>query len=256
MEDSCVKIEIIDEIPFFGSGNSLENRLREVVLDGFTDVKIYGEAKFSLRRLTKDQIREEVSTPQPYVFSDCLDRQRQLKDLFAAKGIDISNLTAAYNYQALSTAGKESLWTLIPPILEEIVFDVNGGTFDYFPLLDSRVVDLMEKSNANLNQKINQVRHHDDSGRYLILMDGSHRVFSAEGDVTFLQIESVNQGFPYLALPQPYNNIEVVPGYDHKPATKLKVFDSNAVNYTLFRSYSRVGVFNGEARAYQTGAQK
>ena len=39
-DESCVKIEIVKEIPFFGK-NSLETRLRNVRLKGFPDVKIY-----------------------------------------------------------------------------------------------------------------------------------------------------------------------------------------------------------------------
>jgi len=52
-ENPIVSIQITKKIPFFGQGDTIENRLRQVKLRGFPNVRIYENANFALDFLTK-----------------------------------------------------------------------------------------------------------------------------------------------------------------------------------------------------------
>ena len=73
-ESEVVSISILKEIPFDGKGDTLFNRLRRVSLRGFPEVKIYENAQFEPVFKNKNQIAEDLHTPQLRVYRDNLTR--------------------------------------------------------------------------------------------------------------------------------------------------------------------------------------
>jgi hypothetical protein len=207
-ESPVVSIEIIKEVPFEGDRDSLHNRLRNVSLRGFPDVKIYTNAVFESVFLTPEQIEEQLHTPQPAVYqTPNLERIARLARLFKDKGIDICNLTMAYDYTAIHASGQVTEWTILPPIVERFqIPKTKDSKFDYLPLLADSLKASLQQRNLWLNPEALALDNTSDSGFFDLINDGAHRIhygFENKG-IRILRISGITPGFPYYAVPQPY----------------------------------------------------
>ncbi len=253
MSESCVKITILKRVPFDGEGDTLFNRLRRVGLRGFEDVKIYESASFKPLYLSSPQIPERLSTPQPRVYRDKLDRISQLHALFMGEGVDIYRLDAAYDFDATAADGTVTRWTMIPPIVERVSIPLTSSMhYDYEPLLGEKVTAFLKSSGKGINREIFEM---DPSlvrgGEHLLINDGTHRIhsgFLSGGGIKVLEISGMVGGFPYYAAPQPYPLMKVEAVRNQNSIeTKVHVVDS-PVHKHLYRLFPLGGIFSGDVR--------
>lgn len=241
------KIEIIEKISF----NDLCSRLRKVRLRGFPDVKIYENARINIKKLSPQDIKEKIFTPQPTVYQDHLERINSMRKLFLENGIDIYNLNDGYDYIATDSDGNESEWTLIPPVIEMILINHTGSGLDYSEFLGKELKKLMDDGGHTLNPKLNSLSFPEFSGRNFVpqICDGSHRIHSGvleNVNQNILLIENIIFGFPYYAAPQPYSTIRVIPTRDE---TELKVHIlTDPAHKLLYRSFPTGGIKSGDLR--------
>lgn len=249
-EDNCIAINIIKEIPFFGEGDSLENRLRKVSLRGFPHIKIYENAKFEPVFLTSEQIRQSLHTPQPNVYQDNLKRVEQLARLFLEKGIDIANLDKAYDFIAKSQSGIETQWTIIPPIVERWhIPKTEEGKFNYETLIGEELKKALAEQKLGINPDLLKLNHSSESCIFDLVNDGMHRVHYGclNKGIKILRIEGITPGFPYYAAPQKYE-VRLMPFADEiSTAMKIHVLQSPAQKM-LYRSFPTGGIMSGEVR--------
>ncbi len=249
-EESCVRIEIIKTVPFFGGGDSLENRLRNVRLKGFPEVKIYGNAHFECLFLMPEEIMNSLHTPQPAIYQPHLNRIGSLAELFAKKGIDIMNLENAYDFSAWSESGAETQWTMLPPIVETFSIPRHGdGTFNYSPLIGDELSQALAQNNLGINPEA-AMMHTKCSGKYSLINDGSHRIhygFQNHG-IKVIRVSGMTPGFPYYAVPQPYSSVNVRDKRDDTAIeTKIHVVDSPG-HKLLYRLFPSGGIMSGQVR--------
>lgn len=250
-ESPVVAIKITKEIPFFGEGDTLENRLRKVSLRGFTNVRIYEKAQFEVNFLTPAEIKTELHTPQPSVYKINLDRIGTLANLFKQKGIDILRLEKAYDFLARSADGVEKKWTMIPPIVEEwSIPHSSNGTIDYTSLIGDELTAYLKSQQLWLNPDLSRIKNTSKAGIYRIINDGLHRIHYGllTSGISVLQIRNMTPGYPYYAAPQPYSIVVVTPEPD--PATtdmKVHIVQSPAQKQ-LYRSFPTGGIMTGEVR--------
>jgi hypothetical protein len=254
-EENCVAIEITKEVPFFGEGDSLANRLKNVVLRGFPNVKIYEKAKFEQTFLTPEQIQSSLHTPQPNVYQDNLKKVGQLAKLFSEKGIDITNLEKAYDFIAKSQSGIETQWTIIPPVIERWHIPKTAeGKFNYEPLLGEEVRKLLAEQNLGINPDLSKLNHSSESCVFDLINDGAHRVFYGfqNKGIKIMRIEGITPGFPYYAAPQKYE-VKLMPFADEvSTAMKIHVVQSPAQKL-LYRNFPSGGIMSGQVRPATTG---
>lgn len=241
------KIEIVNEISF----NDLCSRLREVRLRGFPDVKIYGNARINIKRVSCEDVRRKIFTPQPTVYQDHLDRINLMRKLFLGNGIDIYNLQGGYDYAATDSEGNESEWTLIPPVVEMIPIKCTSSGLDYSEFLGNALKKLIEAGGHKLNSQLDHLTFPEFSGRNFVpqICDGSHRIHSGvleNAKQNILLIENAASGFPYYAAPQPYSSIRVIPTRDE---TELKVHIlTDPAHKLLYRVFPTGGIKSGNLR--------
>ncbi len=113
-ETPVYTIQIVKNVPFTGSGDSLESRLRNVALRGFPDIKIYEKANFSIQKYGPQAIASELYSPQLHIYTDRLDKVDKLAALFKNEGTDIYHLDQAYDYIAVDESGETTEWTMLP----------------------------------------------------------------------------------------------------------------------------------------------
>ncbi len=251
-DESCVKIEIVKEIPFFGSGDTLETRLRKVGLRGFPEVKIYKNARFRDMYLSPSLIPQIFHTPQLSVYQTLLDRINSLARLFQQQGIDILDLDQAYDFVATSESGEETNWTMLPPIVER--FEIPGrekGKLDYKPLIGPELRKSLEENGLDINPEAHELNHTDKLGIYSLINDGLHRVHLGlqNKGIKIIQITGMTSGFPYYAAPQPYSKVELKPVRDDKAVeTKIHIVDAPG-HKNLYRLFPSGGIMSGEVRS-------
>lgn len=254
-EDNVVAIKIIKEIPFFGEGDSLVSRLKKVTLRGFPEVKIYESANFRFNFLTPDEIRQELHTPQPNIYQDNLGRVERLYGLFKEKGIDILKLDRAYDFEAQSSGGNITKWTMIPPVVEQWAIPSRNGFLDYTSLVGDKLAAQLQSLNLGLNPEVAQMRHTSKSGIYNLINDGTHRIHYGllNGGVKILHISNITPGYPYYAAPQTYNVVQIVPkATDETTAMKKHVVQSPGQK-GLYRQFPSGGILSGEVRPATPG---
>lgn len=251
MGEECVQIEIVKEIPLFGEGDTLENRLRRVSLKGFPDVKIYRDAKMELVHLTPEQIQTTLHTPQPSVYKTHLNKVDQLARLFKEKGIDLKNLDKAYDYIATASDGTRTNWTMLPPIVERWRIPVNSdGTLDYTPILGEELMKSMNVNGWQLTSDVKKIAHPENITHFDLINDGSHRIHYGfmNGGTSILRISGMTPGFPYYALPQPYSNVRLHETRDANAIeTKLHII-TNPGHKSLYRLFPSGGIMSGDVR--------
>jgi len=255
MDESCVSIKILKKVPFRGEGDSLENRLRNVTLRGFPDIKIYEKSLINEKRFSPQEVMRELHTPQPFIYQDKFDRISSLRRLFQDKGIDILQLDAAYDFEAINKEGVKSYWTMIPPVVEKFMVPLKseGNRFDYGAIIGDEVSKVLEAGGLGVNKELDHLEVKSDNNlgpdNYRVINDGLHRVHlgvkSGEG-VSVLEIEDMSPGFPYYAAPQHYSSIIVIPTRD-KRENKVHVVDA-PVHKHLYRLFPSGGIMSGDVR--------
>lgn len=254
-EEDCASIEITKEIPFFGEEDSLASRLKKVTLRGFPNIRIYENARFEQVFLTPEQITSSLHTPQPNVYQDNLNRINQLAKLFLEKGIDITNLEKAYDFTAKSASGIETLWTMIPPVVERWhIPRTDEGKFNYEPLVGEAVKKILAEQNLSINPDLNRLNHSSDSCIFDLINDGAHRVYYGfqNRGVKVLRIDGLTLGYPYYAAPQKYE-VKLMPFADEiSTAMKIHVLQSPAQKL-LYRNFPSGGIKSGDVRPATKG---
>jgi hypothetical protein len=252
MSDETVsKIEILKEIPFTGSGDTLTNRLRKVTLRGFANVKIYEDSEFEWVKFSPEDIQNKLYTPQPGVYRDYLHRIDILNELFKEQDINILNLDRAYDFVAISNSGKETEWTILPPIIERFFIDrTNEGFFDYTPLIGDELKELLSKENLILNPELTKLKHLNDNGIYDLINDGSHRVHYGfeNGGINVLRISGMKRGFPYYAAPQRYDAVQVYNERTRSDIDKKIHILQEPAHKSLYRLFPSGGIKSGDVR--------
>ena len=254
-EKKVVAIKITNEIPFFGPGDTLETRLRQVKLRGFP-VRIYHNAKFELDYLTPEQIMDRLHTPQPSVYGKNLGVVKDLARLFSEKGIDIMNLEKAYDFTARSASGEETEWIMIPPIVERfhIPKHVEGG-LDYESLIGEELARSLREQGLWLNPELQIVPHTSESGIFDLINDGTHRIhlgYMNKG-IKILRVEGMTNGYPYYAAPKSYREVRMT--LEPTPETtemKVHIVQSPAQKQ-LYRLFPSGGIKTGEVRPPTAG---
>ena len=250
-DESVLKINIEREIPFFGFGDSLENRLRKVSLRGFPNIKIYKNAVFELSTLTSKDIIKKLYTPQPTVYRTHLNRIKVLHDLFKEQGIDILNLNKAYDFISISEGETETEWTILPPIVERFFIPrTPDRKLDYESLIGMEVIELLNKQDLWLNPELQKISYTSKTNMYNLINDGSHRIHYGfeNGGIKIITAESMIKGFPYYAAPQPYSSVKIVPERNQK-AIEMKVHVlEDPAHKSLYRLFPSGGIKSGDIR--------
>lgn len=249
--ESCVKIEITKKIPFSGEGDTLENRLRNVTLKGFPDIKIYENASFRTVFLASERIPIYLHTPQPSIYQTHLNRIEQLAKLFHEKGINITDLDAAYDFIATSESGEETEWTMIPPVVERFnIPEGSSGELDYTPLIGPELLEALKEEDLNINPQTLSLKHTAELGDYSLINDGSHRIhygFQNKG-IKIMEISGITSGFPYYAAPQSYSEVQVFANRDKKNTSKKIHIITDPGHKNLYRLFPSGGIKSGEVR--------
>ena len=252
--ETCVKIEIIKKVPFFGDAeDTLEKRLRNVTLRGFPEVKIYQNATFQLDFYSPERIKNEIHTPQLRVYRTHLDKVKKLHELFLEKDINILNLDQAYDFLATSESGKITEWTMMPPITE--VYQIpkgENGKLDYATLIGQELRSVLDEANLGINAQVLELDHTSQDGWFNQINDGSHRVHYGyeNGGVKIIKAKNMVPGYPYYSAPQEYN-IEVFATREEAISlaeTKIHVVDSPG-HKDLYRLFPTGNIKSGEVRS-------
>lgn len=255
MDNSVINIKIIKAFPFSGK-DSLEERLQRVSLRGFPEVKVYEKASFDYAHYDSRKAKAVLSVSQPHVHQAHMDRINRLDKMFQAEGVDIFNLTQAYDYVALNKDGQPTEWTMLPPVVEvmHIPRHVQGG-FDYDSLIGSELRKVLKQNGWELNDAANTAQYHQSSGVYHLINDGAHRVeagLRSGRGIRVIEIQNMTPGYPYYAIPQPYDSVRTFP--DEATSEDLKVHVVSApAHKQLYRLFPSGGIRSGEIRPARPG---
>lgn len=243
------KIEIQHKLDF----DELCSRLRNVTLRGFPEVKIYGNADIRIKPYSPKKIREEISIPQPSIYTPILRRIEAMSEVFSQKGINIFNLNGGYDYFAFDDNNEVTQWTIIPPVVEVNPFVVDQMGFDYSDLIGEELKILMQEKGYELNPELRNIpcpNRRKSSLTIPIICDGSHRVeigIRRKLEQNLLFINSPEPGFPYYAAPKHYSSVHEEPERIEEKADKTHVLSSPGHKF-LYRSFPSGGIFSGTVR--------
>ncbi|MDO8528889.1 MAG: hypothetical protein Q7S06_03295 [Nanoarchaeota archaeon] len=250
-----MEIEIKQEVNF----NELCSRLRNVSLRGFPNVKIYGNALIDIRPLSPLQVKSELFTPQPSVYTDFLDKISRLAELFSQRGVDIFNLNGGVDYTSTDEKGEVTDWTMVPPVVEvfPVFFKWVKGlnySLDYSSSISPEVISLMKKNGFELNPELQDLDYPEyqkfkgKTQKVSEICDGSHRVEAGvrrglEQNILF--IDSPVWGYPYYAAPKPYSTVHEESDRDKSDKTHVLTSPGHKLLYRLFPSG---GILSGTVR--------
>ncbi len=260
MSGGVERIEISRAVPFLGTGDSLENRLRAVTLRGFPQVAIYKNAHIGHQTWAPDRIRRRLSTPQPHVHRTHLDRVSRLATHFARHGINLYALDAAYDYTAYDENGTATEWTMLPPVVEH--FNVPrhpAGGFDYSAQIGPELKARMEEYGWPLNPAAESLNFNPpaEAEDYYLINDGSHRVHAGleRGEaISLIVISGSTPGYPYYAVPQPYSRVQVFPTEAESKDLKVHVLVAPG-HKQLYRNFPSGGILSGDVRPARPGEE-
>ncbi|MBI3334544.1 hypothetical protein HYZ97_03590 [Candidatus Pacearchaeota archaeon] len=256
MNQEVVGIHILKQIPFFGPNDSLANRLRKVYLRGFPDVKIYQHAEFTDEFIPAEQIPQRLHTPQPNVYQSHLTRIEQLAALFQKQGIDITNLTHAYDFIAQTADGQETLWTMLPPVVERWHIPAKLGKLNYESLFGEQLKAHIASQGFGINPEAQALTHTSTSGIFDLVNDGIHRVhygFITKKGMRVFRIANLTPGFPYYAAPQAYASIQILPEANEQ-GTQMKVHVVQSPGQkALYRYFPSGDIHSGDVRPATKG---
>jgi len=252
-EENCVSIEITKEIPFFGEGDSLTNRLRKILLRGFPNVKIYEKSEFEPISLTRKQVLENLQIPQPNIYKDKLNRMGILYKLFMEHGINIFNLEKAYDFISTSKSGEKKQWTMIPPIVEQFRMPKNyNGTFNYGYLMGKELKNTIQNKGYSINPEIHEIHYSKKDDLFNEINDGSHRIhYAIENgfNIKVIIVKKITFGFPYYAIPIEYSNVKVMEKRNEfAKETKIHIIDPPG-HKELYRLFPSGNIMTGEVRS-------
>jgi|SRR3989344_2155910 len=252
-ESEVVSISILKEIPFDGKGDTLFNRLRRVSLRGFPEVKIYENAQFEPVFKNKNQIAEDLHTPQLRVYRDNLTRISKLHELFKKQGIDILDLNKAYDYTALHESGEITEWTMLPPIVERWEIPTKQNKLDYKSIIAQGLSTFLDEQGAEFNPELNKLKFNNTLERFDLINDGSHRIHYGfeNGGIKALLITEINKGYPYYAAPQRYN-VKVFETREEalkSQETKIHIV-KDPHHKSLYRLFPSGGIKSGDIRSH------
>jgi len=254
------RVEITNEFGY----DELCRRLREVGLKGFPEVKIYKPADIKLKKFSPAQVRHGIFTPQPTVYRDHLDRVGVMSRLFNEQGIDIFNLKGGVDYTATDENGEETMWTLIPPVVEQLPFHFSNSRLDYEELIGDDLRKFIREGDHSINHELLDLQFEEynrfQSRPYFdwldLICDGSHRIhFGIEGNInqTLLVIAGPKFGYPYYAASKPYSVVHVEPFRDVEKIDKTHVLTSPA-HKNLYRLFPSGGIHSGDVRPEKLGS--
>ncbi len=249
------KIEVIREFPF----SELSRRLKTVGLRGFPDVKPYRSAKISINSLSPEQVEKKLFTPQPSVYLPQLQNVSNISRLFTEQGTNIFQLNGScsgIDYVATDENGKQTEWTIIPPVVEVLPFEFNrNGRLDYHDLIGEELKARMNEKGYKLNQEVRDLNpdvydRFRGGGMLSEICDGSHRIevgkrFGLEQNI--LVIQDVVAGFPYYAAPQPYSAVHEEPVRDVDKLDKVHILTEPG-HKLLYRLFPSGGIKSGDIR--------
>jgi len=256
MSEARIKSIRITKTMNLENSNEIYERLRNVGLRDFKDVKIYKNAKFSLAYLSTDEIKNKLHTPQLRVYKNPnLERIATLTKLFQEQNINILNLTAAYDYIATDSEGIETEWTMLPPTIERFsIPKTQDGKLDYASIMGPRLIRHLNEKGLDINPEIQQIPHTgNESGEFNLINDGSHRIYHGfeNGGIRVLIVSGMTPGFPYYAAPQKYN-VKVFDTREEAlklPETKVHIAQSPG-HKGLYRVFPSGGIMSGNVRPH------
>ncbi len=248
-------IKIIKKLPFSGSEDSIQSRLKKVSLRGFPHVKIYEHATFEPVFLTPAEIEGNLYTSQPYVYQNDLDRLERLSLLFKEKGVDIFNLDRGYDFIG-RTQSDETLWTMIPPIVERLYIPQDEfGRFNYEPLFSNELKETLIRERLGIDEGVFFLSYSSLNGIFDLINDGMHRIHYGylTGGVRILRIEGMTFGYPYYAAPQSYSSVRVISEKDEE-TTGMKVHVLRSPGHKLlYRLFPTGDIHSGDVRPARIG---
>ena len=145
------------------------------------------DADFKVEDLTSEKIYKQIHTPQPFIYLDKLERLKKLQELFLKEEIDILKLNCAYDFIAIDSENNETLWTMLPPLIEEFKIPSLDGKYDYTNLLNEEVREFFNEGEV-IEASYTCV---NEIGKFKLINDGSHRVHMGfkEGGINVLIIK-------------------------------------------------------------------
>ena len=247
------RIDIKKHVSF----EELENRLRNVSLRGFPDVKIYRKADIQLVSLTPEQIQQGIYTPQPSVYTPQLNQVNAVAELFAQQGVDIFRMKGGIDYEAHDENGVITEWTMLPPVVEVLPFRFNSeGRLDYSKAVGEELKAVMEEKGYRLNPEVQELSYpeYDRFTNGIVglseICDGSHRIevgIRRGESQNLLVITGVEYGFPYYAVPKPYSIVHEEPERVEEKLDKTHVLTSPG-HKLLYRLFPSGGINSGNVR--------
>jgi len=232
--------------------NELTERLRNVSLRGFPNIKIYDDANIEVRGFFPREVQEDLFTPQPSVYAPMLNNVEKIYQTFIKKGIDIFRLEGGVDYIAVDKTGEETDWTIIPPVIEILPIKFNKGRLDYSESIGEELKQLMDEKGYEINPELNDLPSYNFKGITEIpeICDGSHRIELARKKGLFqkvLFIDAPKKGFPYYAAPKPYSSVHEEPERIEEKLDKTHVLTSPG-HKTLYRLFPSGGIHSGTVR--------
>lgn len=233
----------------------LEERLRKVHLRGFEHVKIYEKSEISLVSMSPEEIRKNVFTPQPSVYTQELKKVSRLAELFQQQGIDIFSLDGGIDYIAIDEKGEQTEWTLTPPVIETMVLPhFSGRGLDYSIIISPELRRLMRDGGHRQNSELKELNfpEYEQNSHQMIMQicDGSHRIESGirtGKPQKIIVIKNVCSGFPYYAAPKPYCLVHEEAERIEEKLDKTHILTAPA-HKLLYRLFPSGGIKSGTIR--------
>lgn len=243
------------EVERFVEFSELEERMRNVKLKGFPDVRIYEDAKISIKPFSPQDVISNLFTPQPSIYrKGFLDRVEEMAAIFTGQGIDIFRLNGGVDYVATDEKGEQTRWTLIPPVVEVIPVSFDGEGLDYTGFVGSSVRQKMEEQKHALNpelRKLNFKEYRVGTSNLPIICDGSHRIHAGVErgiEQNLLVVNSPKLGFPYYAAPKPYCEVHVIPERPEGGGGDKTHVLTEPGHKLLYRLFPSGGILSGTVR--------
>lgn len=233
----------------------LQGRLRKVHLRGFPHIKIYGVSEISIVSMTPREIKQNVFTPQPSVYTPELEKVARLAELFNEQGVDIFRLEGGIDYLAIDENGQQTEWTLTPPIVESMVLPCCPGKgLDYALRISPELKKVMDAGGHAQNPELKELNFQEYETRaykpILQICDGSHRIESGarrEGAQNLIVISNPVLGFPYYAAPKPYRLVHEEAERIEEKLDKTHILTAPA-HKLLYRLFPSGGIKSGDVR--------
>lgn len=261
-----VKLLDVKDVTEF-SFEELYARLRKVPLNPQGSLKepdgslvsVYKTAKFEPVKMSPEEVKQKLFTPQPIVYQERLDFLNALRDKFKELGYeDPLQLTKCYDFTSvyLDDRGveKEELWTIMPPIIEVNQYPIFAEEVKGF--LDYSEYQENLPDGHGINPELEQKNYRDVQldVAFPIICDGFHRVAAALDrniPVTVLYVYGSDQRFPYYGSPKPVSELHKLQSrtdkYENVKGKKEYVV-AKPNHKSLYRHFPTAGIHCGGIR--------